>query len=313
MVAAAALPNAGVRVELAELIALRAQAGALNLVPRRRTGALRAGNERSPFRGRGMEFDESRIYQPGDDVRQMDWRVTARSGRPHVKLFREERERPVWLAVDQAASMHFGTRTAFKAVVAARAAALLAWAAAERGDRVGGLVFSAAGHRELRPAARRRGVLALLQALCEAAAAPTAAPASAALDPALARLVRLARPGSLVFLLSDFAALSDAGAALLARLAEHCELVLALIYDPVEAELPPPGRYPVSDGHALAILDTRDPALRAAHRARFQARRERLLQLSRRYRMHFVPLATDLPLATTLSQALARRAGGAPR
>jgi uncharacterized protein (DUF58 family) len=103
-----------------------------------------------------MEFDESRVYLPGDDPRNMDWRVTARAGTPHVKLFREERERPVWLLVDQGPSMRFGTRVAFKSVVAARVAALLGWAAVDRGDRVGGLVFDESRHLERRPAARGR-------------------------------------------------------------------------------------------------------------------------------------------------------------
>ena len=113
----------------------------------------------SPYRGRGMEFEEVRAYQPGDDIRNMDWRVTARTGRPHTKLFREERERPVLFLVDLGPSMAFGTRVAFKSVVAARAAALLAWAARDNGDRIGGIVFAGKRHRELRPAARERGML----------------------------------------------------------------------------------------------------------------------------------------------------------
>jgi uncharacterized protein (DUF58 family) len=116
--------SSGVKVSLQDLLALRGEAGRLDLAPRGKILATRSGGHLSRFRGRGMEFDESRVYQAGDDARNMDWRVTARAGTPHIKLFREERERPLWLLVDQGPSMRFGTRVAFKSVVAAQAAAL---------------------------------------------------------------------------------------------------------------------------------------------------------------------------------------------
>ena len=122
--------------------------------------ALQGGNYASPFKGRGMEYDESRLYQPGDDIRNLDWRVTARSGRPYTKLFREERERPVYLWVDYRATMFFATRGSYKAVRAAEMASILAWSANNQGDRVGGIVFSDEVHNELKP---RRGKAAVLQ------------------------------------------------------------------------------------------------------------------------------------------------------
>ena len=97
----------------------------------------------SALRGRGMEYDESRPYQAGDDIRTLDWLVTARTGKPHTKLFREERERPVIVAVDYRPAMFFATQGSFKSVQAARCAALLAWRAAQQGDRLGGFIFSA--------------------------------------------------------------------------------------------------------------------------------------------------------------------------
>ena len=102
-----------------------------------RVNSLQTGAYVSRFRGRGMEFDESRPYQPGDDPRSIDWRVTARSTTAYTKLFREERERPVLIAVDLRSNMHFATRGCFKSVSASRAAALIAWAAHHRGDRLG--------------------------------------------------------------------------------------------------------------------------------------------------------------------------------
>ncbi|MDH5295596.1 MAG: DUF58 domain-containing protein, partial [Nitrospirota bacterium] len=125
----------GVEVQLADLINMRHQTGVLGVRARKRVHSLLAGGERSPFKGRGIDFEESRRYQPGDDVRLMDWRVMARTNEPYLKVFREERERPVFMVVDDRKAMQFGTRVAFKSVIAAHAAALLGWASHERGDR----------------------------------------------------------------------------------------------------------------------------------------------------------------------------------
>jgi uncharacterized protein (DUF58 family) len=193
----------GITVSLAELIGLREEALRLDIAPRGKILATRSGGHLSRFRGRGMEFDESRLYVPGDDPRNMDWRVTARTGKAHVKRYREERERPVWLLVDLGPSMRFGTRTAFKSVIAARAAALLAWAASEQGDRTGGLIFDETRHFEHRPAPRTRGLLPLLNALSQQPL-PGEDGGHAEFTTAALQLARLVRPGSLAFLLSDF-------------------------------------------------------------------------------------------------------------
>ena len=148
----------GVYVSMDELVALQAADLSLDLRGRRKALTAVAGQHRSSFRGRGIDFDEVRIYQPGDDVRNIDWRVTARTGRVHTKLFREERERPVYLVVDQRESMFFGTQKAFKSVVAARIAALLAWASRDHGDRIGGFLFNDRDVQELRPKEGKKGI-----------------------------------------------------------------------------------------------------------------------------------------------------------
>ena len=134
----------------------------MRLGRRNRALSVLAGPNKSNFRGRGIDFEEVRNYQPGDDIRSIDWRVTARTGTAHTKLFREERERPVLVAVDQRSSMFFGSSHCFKSVLAAQLASLLAWSALDAGDRVGGLVFNDASHREIRPRRSRKTVLALL-------------------------------------------------------------------------------------------------------------------------------------------------------
>ena len=299
--------ESGIRASLSELIALREQARRLDLAPRGRVLATRTGGHLSRFRGRGMEFDVSRVYQPGDDPRNMDWRVTARAGTPHVKLFREERERPVWLLVDQGPSMRFGTRVAFKSVIAARAAALLGWAAVDRMDRVGGLVFDESRHLERRPAARTAGLLPLLERLSEPAQ-PGGRGYGSLVD-AATHLARLVRPGSLVAVISDFADTGQETAPWLAELSAGRELMLVMVHDPLERAAPPPGLYPVTDGERRGVLDLTRRASRERYRLRFEERLETLERLARRYHAHLLRLATTDPVGPTLAMALKARAG----
>ncbi len=292
-----------VRISLPSLLALHHGAESLPLRPQHvRTHS--SGGYLSPFKGRGMEFDEVRPYMQGDDVRSIDWRVTARSGRPHTKLFREERERPVLLFIDLRAAMFFATRGAFKAVRAAQAAALLGWSTLHRGDRLGALLFDEQTHVELRPKRGQPPFVHLLRKLAEHPAWDRAAhrsdepSATSAMNQALLRLRRVAQPGSLIILLSDFAGLNGQGPAHISQLARHNDLVLVDIHDPLEAELPPPGRYRVSDGQRFVGMETGDNALRQRYRRHYAARRTELQQLCRRHAATLLPLATgDDPLA----------------
>lgn len=284
-----------VRPSLSELIRLSQPAAALNLT-RSTVRALQSGQYLSRFKGRGMEFDETRPYTQGDDARNLDWRVTARTGRPHTKLFREERERPVFLSVDYRSAMFFATRGMFKSALAARLAALIAWSACRHGDRVGGQIFSAGARQEFKPEHGHRAVLRLLGALVDRAETPAQEgdPALAFTD-ALLRLPRHARPGSLVFLFSDFRRLEAEGEAALARLGRHCQAVLVLLYDPFEQHLPP-GRLRYTDGGRELQLDG-VPRTAAEHQQRFLDRLERVRGLALRQGFRFVSCATtDDPL-----------------
>ena len=278
--AGAAAPD---RVTLEHLIRLK-PAGELLKLAAPRVRALAAGGHVSPFKGRGVEFDESRPYQPGDDLRTMDWRVTARTGKPHTKVFREERNRPVIVSLDLRAPMLFGTKGAYKAVRAAEAAALIGWSAVANGDRLGGLVFNETEHHERRPRLGRRAALTLMQLIAEEmlwSPARTAPANGAGADHALLRLTRVARPGSLIFVLSDFEGLGPDAERHLRQLASHGDVYLMHFFDPLEAELPPPGRYRIIVGGRSVSIDTSDAALRARYKARFDARRARLDALAR--------------------------------
>jgi uncharacterized protein (DUF58 family) len=239
----------GVNLSIKELIYYQGKTSLVNLSPRKTVQAKLAGAYLAKTKGRGMEFDEARHYQAGDDIRAIDWRVTARTGKTHTKIYREEKERPVFVLADLSSSMQFGTQLMFKSVQAAHLAALLAWAARKRGDRIGGLIFNQHQHIECKPFTRQKAVLSLLNSLIKVqsnalqnAAAPTKLGAITAnkvsLADACARLRRLAHPGSLIFLLSDFKQLDELAQQHIAQLSKHCEIVAYPISDPFEHQLP---------------------------------------------------------------------------
>jgi len=299
--------NEAVTVTHQSLIALR-QAGERLAPPPGRIRAARAGGHRSPFKGRGMEFEESRRYQPGDDIRTMDWRVTARTGEAHTKLYREERERPALFGVDLRPAMFFATRGVFKSVMACRLAALLAWGGSRAGDRVGGVVWTGAGHREIRPQRGAHGVLALIRVLSDSAAA-AAAPGAAApegMEGLALRLRRVAHPGTRVYVASDFRGLSRPAQDLFAQAARHSDVVFIMVHDPIEAELPPAGRYRVRDGDRELLIDTRSAARRRRYRARFQARRDGAARFCAQASIQFLVCPTDAEPVGLLRRSLAR-------
>jgi len=296
-----------IRVRQSTLIGLHQDARSLPMKSSKVRAQL-SGSYLSAFRGRGMEFDEVRPYIAGDDVRSIDWRVTARTGKPHTKLFREERERPVLLWVDYRKSMFFGTRGSFKSVLAARAAALLAWSAAQHGDRVGGLIFSEHQHQELRPQRGKAGTLHLIQRLAQHPAWEQHQHALASDDTAgphaLQRLRRVARPGSLIFLISDFRYLNGGMSSTLAQLAAHNDIVMLALSDPLESHLPPAGFYRLSDGDRELGLDTRDQHTRTSYQQRFQQHQQQLQQLCKKLRLFYLPVSTDQDLLSRLQQGL---------
>ncbi len=300
-----------VRVTQADLIRLSGAARSIALDVLR-VNALQTGAYVSHFRGRGMEFDESRPYQPGDDPRSIDWRVTARSTTAYTKLFREERERPVLIVVDLRSNMHFATRGCFKSVNASRAAALLSWAAHHRGDRLGGLIFGDTTHRELKPRLGRQAALRYVHELVGHAdwsepTVPSDDERAVPLTQAMAALRRVARPGSLVVILSDFTALTRGAQAYLSGVARHNEVLAVFLSDPLERELPPPGRYRLVAADAELAIDTRARPTREQYQQAFARRSRRLEDFCQRYGIHLLPLSTEDDPVVALQTALGRR------
>jgi len=244
----------GIELSINELIQYQNKASLIDLAARKSQHGQMSGNYLSRSKGRGMEFDEVRHYQNGDDIRAIDWRVTARTGKTHTKLFREEVERPVLVATDLSSSMLFGSQLLFKSVQAAHLAALVTWHAKGRGDRIGGIVFNQYKHSELKPRSRKEGVLHYLHSLVETHQHTMSLEqqnqnellsseqlhdlANATFEENCARLRQLARPGSLVYLITDGNHITQETIRHLSHISRHCELVVCLVSDPLEHDLP---------------------------------------------------------------------------
>ena len=233
------------QIHTAPLIALSRLAHSLTL-HRKTSHTKQSDIRRSAFQGRGMEYDESRIYQPGDDMRHIDWRVTARTGSAHTKVFREERERALFLCVDIRRSMRFATQNKFKSVIAAECAAILAWIATHEGDKVGGLVLHDLGNSEVKPARGRNGPLQLIRHLSQDFVGTHVEKNNICI--ALSSLIRIVRAGSIVFIISDLHDLNDEATAQIVQLGRRAELFIIHVVDPLEEALPPPGHYTVGNG-----------------------------------------------------------------
>lgn len=293
---------AGAYTSLRELVEIRHQLRGLQLfsAPQRR-GAL-VGLHRARLRGRGIDFDQVRVYQPGDDVRSIDWRVTARTQQPHTKLYHEERERPVYLLVEQSRALFFGTGGQFKSVLAAQAAALFGWAALDNHDRIGGLVFGGDSAPEVRLRRSKQSLLQLLSRVVDANHALRAdmpGPGER-FGSALRRAREVLRPGSLLVVICDERALDDAGEQQLTLLAQHVELILVPLSDPLDHALPAAGLLRFAEGARVLDVDTYDPLLRRAYRARGQARQARWQQLADKARALLLPLSSQHTLLDQL-------------
>jgi len=294
---------------LDDLLELRHATHTLGLSSHHLVNSSFGGLYASVFRGSGVNFEEVREYREGDDIRNMDWKVTARTNKPHLKVYREERERGVMLCVDKGPHMGFGTRGTFKNIQAARAAALIGWAASRIHDRVGGLAFGdpEAGLQHFRSLRGRQSLWRLLRTL----AAPGAASGRSldCLAGALQRATVGLTSGSLVFIIADLNREVLGLELILGNLIQRHTVVLIPVDDPADWEIPDMGRITFSgtDGE-LVEIDTGDAAARSGYRAAWEARRTALLSVAHRLGIFFLPVRTDDDIHKTLIRGLEERA-----
>lgn len=287
-------------VELADLIKLRFQAQGFSYLPRQPIHSLLSGTHASRLRGRGLNFEEIRAYLPGDDIRNIDWKVTARIGKPHTRVYTEERDRPALLLVDQRLNMFFGSTASTKSATAAEAAAASAWRVLGVGDRPGALVFDDATIDSVRPHRSETRVLELLNVVL---GKNRALRVDAGIEPNAAQLNEVLRVANaqathdfLVCLISDLEGADDETARLMTRLAEHNDVMVLFIYDPLEAELPESGKLVVTDGDLQLQVDASDAALRTKFREDFDERLATARGLLLRRQIPVLPISTVRPV-----------------
>jgi uncharacterized protein (DUF58 family) len=290
-----------------ELMQLGKKTSRLQIVSRRQSLMPGSGDYASPFRGQGLAFHEVREYHFGDDIRSIDWRVTARTDKPYVKIFTEERERTVILCIDANAAMRFGTRGTFKSVQAARATALLGWQSNSAGDRVGCIVFGdiPEGQRFFTPTRSRRALWQTLKLLSDTEVGAHKSPV--AVETALKYLERVAPTGSLLLVIGDFLDASDALEKRLGNLRRTCDIVLVAINDPADREIPAMATIVFDDdaGHRLTV-DTDSQSGRESYARQWQENRARLEDIAARQRVGIMDLHTDKDVYTDLLLGLRR-------
>ncbi|AQT59801.1 DUF58 domain-containing protein [Cellvibrio sp. PSBB023] len=310
----------GAYTELASLLRCRFSAQDLKLFAHRPARSLLSGGERTRFRGRGMDFEEVRLYQPGDDIRSIDWRVTARTQVAHTKIFREERERPVFMVVDQRSPLFFGSTRCFKSVLAAHIAALLGWAALANGDRLGALVFGDYDQRDVRPRRSKHAVLELLHQLQDynhrlsspITPAPAALPSGQlpvanSFSEILADARRIAKPGCALFIISDFHDMDESAEQQLFELARHTDITLIHIYDHLERELISNTALTISNGRERMQLAANEKAFQQAYKNQFDRQLALLTTVCKRLRIPLLSYATQDDIQDGLRKAFGRK------
>ena len=291
----------GAYTDLESLIAMEYKARGFSLLPSQPVHSLLAGRRGSRMRGRGLNFEELRNYVLGDDIRVIDWHVTARMRKPFVRVYTEERDRSTLLVVDQRVNMFFGSRVSMKSVVAAEVAALAAWRVFQQGDRVGAFVFNDDTSEEVRPRRSRGTVLRVLETLVrqnrQLHATYVAQPGGPRLNEVLHKVSQLIHRDHLIIIASDFDGADDTTREYLLRLSQHNDVVAVLTYDPLAVHLPPAGQLVVSDGELQVEIPFGDEKMRKSILDASDRRMRHILSWQREIRVPVMPISTaeDVP------------------
>jgi uncharacterized protein (DUF58 family) len=294
---------------LRDLIALQFEARGFSFLPKYAVQTILSGRHRSKLRGRGLDFDEVRKYVAGDDIRNIDWRVTARVGQTHTKVYTEEKERPVFLIVDQSSSMFFGSRLYMKSVIAAHLAAVGCWRVMDQGDRVGGIVFNDEKINFVSPKRDRRSIQRFLSFISEQNQELKATAIEATMDNALNKAIQQAHQvvthDFLVFVISDFNEADDFTLKELIRIKRNNDVILAHVSDPSEMEISSKN-ITISDGSYQIRLD-KDRTLKKKFKADQVLWLEKANVECKKYGIPFLSFHTEEEASKQLRSMLGER------
>lgn len=303
--------NAGIYTSLKELVALQYKASGFSFLPKQPVHSILSGRHNSRLRGRGLNFEELRHYRAGDDIRTMDWKVTNRTGKPHVRVYSEERERPVLLLVDQRINMFFGSQLKMKSVIAAELAALSAWRVLSVGDRVGALVFNDTEIIETRPHRSRKTVMQILQSVMTLNHALKAEYAvgqnNEQLNLALREAERLSGHDYLIVIISDMSGWNDETVKRIKRLAQHNDVMASLVFDTLEKNLPDSSRLVLSDGDKQIQVDSGKAGLNQLYTEHFESAVEYLQSELKKHGIPVIPMNTRDDVLSQIRDAIGER------
>jgi len=302
------MSDSGIYASLKALIKLQHQAAGFSFLPRQPVHSVLSGRHSSRLRGRGLNFEELRHYQFGDDIRTMDWKVTNRTGKPHVRVYTEERERPVLLLVDQRIGMFFGSRNKMKSVVAAELTALAAWRVLSAGDRVGALVFNDTQIMEIRAQRSRRTVLQILHQTLkfnhQLRADYPVQQNDAQLNSVLRDAERLYGHDALIVIISDMSGWNEESLKRIKRLGRHNDVIAALVFDPLEQALPDRSQWVLSDGEMQIQVDPGTDRLGERFSEHVSSRVESLQAELSKHRIPVLPINSFEPVSDQIRLAI---------
>jgi uncharacterized protein (DUF58 family) len=300
--------NPGVYTRVQDLVRIQYKARGYTLLPEQPIHSVLAGRHASRLRGRGLNFEEIRRYLPGDDIRNMDWKVTARTREAHVRVYTEERDHPVMLLIDQRQNMFFGSRRAMKSVIAAEVAALAAWRIFFQGDRVGAIIFNDDEIVEIKPHRSKDQVMRILQVTTQfnqqLSAQSNRKPSPAMYNVALERAMQHATHDYLVISISDGFGVDAKTRKIATQIAAHNDFIVFFIYDALEAELPRAGRVVFGRGREQLEVDSGARRLRQQFSARFQDRFDAVENFCRQRRVPRIPIDTERDVAEQIRSVL---------
>ena len=300
--------NHNIYADIEELRRLQYLAKGFSFLPRQPVNSVLSGKYVSKLRGRGLNFEELRHYRPGDDVRTMDWKVTRRTGKPHIKVYTEERERNVYLAIDQRSTMFFGSTLKMKSVIAAEIAALMAWRVADTGDRVGAIVY---GDEHIRVIPARRGRQHVVNVLAEVVRQNNKLKVgfqsnqpSDSFNKMLAKLAQVSGNNALVILIGDGHGWNTKSTDFIKKIRQHNEIIACHVHDPLEQELPEMPQMVVSDGEQQIQFSSHDATIREKYKTELERQLNTYVETAKKYRIPLLSITTVLPVEQQLRKAL---------
>lgn len=259
--------------------------------------SIQAGDVKSAFKGRGIEMEEIREYTFGDDVRDIDWRVTARKKSPYTKVYNEEKDREIYVLLDLSSSMFFGTKKELKSVTASKIAALLGWMAQENNDRFGAVIFDGKDTWQFKPKQDMTQLLAIFKKVSEISReGQTVQIVDKAMNKTLQRLIKGLKSMATIFIVSDFYSFKDEEKEALAVLAKKAKVFCLCVYDMLEKQAPVPGEYMIENKTKTLIFDSRSKSFQDEYAKFFEEKRAKMHDFCKKFGCGWLEIQTNMPI-----------------